>query len=124
MADLGPHAPPDSREVYLEDPHEVLLLVLVQGDVRPGDAGVVVCRVQPAEDFHRMCHGVGHLPEVGDVRGQRLGPRPQRPGGLRGIREALGVGVDQRDRSTRGGKGDGAGPADAGGRAGDQRDAP
>jgi len=86
VPDLGPHAAPDSGEVHLEDAHEVLLLVFIQRNVRPGHAGVVMRRVQPAEDLCRTPDGVVHLPQARHVRYQHLGARPQGPGGLGRIR--------------------------------------
>jgi len=46
--------------IHLEDAQEVLLGVFVQRNVRPGDPGVVVRRVEPAEDRHCAADGRGH----------------------------------------------------------------
>ena len=64
-------------QIYLEDLHEVLLGVLIQRDERPGHAGVVERRIEPAERRYRTPDGSGHRPEVPDVRYQRFGAGPE-----------------------------------------------
>src|SRR6266536_1120648 len=98
--DLSPHAPPDASQVNLEDAHEVILLILIQGNVRPGHTGVVERGVEPAEGLHGASYGLGNSLQVRDVGLQHHGARPERPGGGRGVLKAVGIDVHERHRSA------------------------
>jgi len=117
-------APARWDQVHLHDAQEVLFGVFVQWQVGPGHASVVVGRVEPAEDLDRPRDGRGHGRQIGHVGPDHLGWYAKRPGSGRGFRQAVGVDVHQRHARARGGKGQGAGPADARRGTGDQRGTP
>jgi hypothetical protein len=80
--------------------------------------------VEPAQHGHGTADGGGDGGQVGDVGRDRLGALSQLPNRSRGLFQAGGVDVDQGHGRARGGEGERAGPADARGRAGDQRGPP
>ena len=115
----GPDGPPDTQQVDLDHPLELLVADHRHRPRRRGDAGVRDRDVEAAEALHDLGDGALEHRPVGDVAADRHRPRPDRvAGGLRIVE----VEVEDRHRGAarvqelRGLESD---PAR---RAGDQRD--